>query len=92
MQDTRRVHPIQISDLKEALLNAVDRNPSTSVCALTASIIAPASTMWRVLHVESLHAFHLQRDRILPAEDYPRLLELHKKCVRSALPMICFVY
>ncbi|GIY26810.1 hypothetical protein CEXT_229581 [Caerostris extrusa] len=64
--------PNKISELEEGLLNAVDRNPITSVCALTAAIIATRFNLRRILHREGLHGFHLQRHQILHAEDYPR--------------------
>ncbi|GIY54142.1 hypothetical protein CDAR_605211 [Caerostris darwini] len=90
MEDTRRVHPIQIYDLEQGVLNAVDRNPSTSVCVLTAAIIAPSSTLWRVQHKEGLHAFHLQRDQVFQVKDYPRRVAFARKS-ESVWHFPCFV-
>ncbi|GIY03832.1 oxysterol-binding protein-related protein 1 [Caerostris darwini] len=68
-QDIGHVQPILITDLEEDLLNAVNRNPSTSVCALVASTIESLSILWRIMHIEGLHDFHLQRDQDPPEDD-----------------------
>ncbi|GIY54146.1 hypothetical protein CDAR_605231 [Caerostris darwini] len=46
--------------------------------------------MWCVLHREGLHVFHLQRDQILQAEDYPRRPAFAQKSA-SVRHFPCFV-
>jgi hypothetical protein len=48
------------SDLEDRILTHVANNPATSMRKIAAVEGVPQSIVWRVLHKQCLHPYHLQ--------------------------------
>lgn len=72
IEGTGRPRTARTPVFEEGVLNAVDRNPDTSVRALAVATGTSRTTVHRVLQGEALHPFHVQRVQLLQPEDPPR--------------------
>jgi hypothetical protein len=52
----------------------VDEEPNVSCRRLVLRIDISSFTIWRTLHEQELHPYHLQRVQHLKPEDLPRLI------------------
>jgi hypothetical protein len=74
MADTGRGKTVRTVDFEEDVLQRFEDNPSTSTRAVGNTLEVSRSTVWRVLHGENMHAFHLQKVHALEPRDFPRRL------------------
>lgn len=74
-QDTGRTRMTRTPALEEEILRRVEEAPGTSTRTIARDIAASQSSVWRTLHREHLHPYHLQRVQSLQPEDYPGRVE-----------------
>ena len=56
---------------EERIVEHVIDNPSTSVRKTAERVGCSASTVWRTIHTNLLHPYHIQRVQALNLDDYP---------------------
>ncbi|KAJ4433103.1 hypothetical protein ANN_15360 [Periplaneta americana] len=52
-------------------LDMIDQDPAISTRAISAALVIPQSTVWRMLRRKQLYPFHLQKVQELTPADYP---------------------
>lgn len=72
MADTGREKSVRTVALEEDVIQRVDDNPRTSTRTVGNELNISKSSVWRILHEEKLHPFHLQKVHALEPGDHPR--------------------
>jgi hypothetical protein len=62
----------RVLDLEPEILQAVEEEPNVSCRRLALRMSVSSFTIWRTLHEQGLHPYHLQRVQHLKPEDPPR--------------------
>jgi hypothetical protein len=62
----------RVLDLEPEILQAVEEEPNVSCLRLALRMNVSSFTIWRTLHEQGLHPYHLQRIQHLKPEDPPR--------------------
>ncbi|GFW36497.1 DUF4817 domain-containing protein [Trichonephila clavipes] len=68
--DTGRQRTTRTVDAEDRVLQELERNPSTSTRVVSRETHIPQATIWRIVHDEGLHPYHLQRVQALELGDY----------------------
>lgn len=74
-QDTGRPRSVRTPEFEEAVLTEFQDQPSTSTRQVAHNLGVDHSVVWRVLHEQLLHPYHLQKVQHLKVEDYPRRVQ-----------------
>lgn len=78
-----RPRVIMTQQLEEAILQAVEDDPSTSTRRLSLQFNISHQSVWRVLHVNLLYPYHIQRVQALLPRDFPARLEFCRWFLRK---------
>jgi len=70
---------------KQRILAHVAANPGTSTRRISSAEGVHRSTVWRILHVDGLYPYHLQRVQGLKPEDLPRLVRFCQRCLEQCV-------
>ena len=89
MQDTRRRWLTRTVNVAEQVLQSIEDNPNTSTRSISQQLGVSQSSLWRILHEERVHPYHLQRVQLLQPDDYPKVWNLHNGSCRK-VPWIPF--
>ena len=92
MQDTGRRRLTRTVNVAEQVLQSIEYNPNTSARAISLQLGVSQSSVWRILHEDREHPYHLQRVQLLQPDDYPKHVEfaewfLQKGAVDSVFPV-----
>lgn len=73
-----RTRTVWYPNMKETILNIVDKTLLTSTRAIACRVHVSQFTVWRVLNKERLHLFHIQRVQTLQVSDYSLRVEFYQ--------------
>lgn len=62
---------IRTPEIEEAVLNAIEDEPSTSVRKISANLGVNRDLVWTILKDQQLYPYHIQRVQALLPQDYP---------------------
>ncbi|GFU53978.1 uncharacterized protein TNCV_5057011 [Trichonephila clavipes] len=65
---------LRAPSLEQRILNTVDNNPSRSSRAIGRALGVSHQSVFRTLHEDRMHPYHLQRVQAITPDDYPRRL------------------
>ena len=70
---------------EQRILLHVASNPGISTRRISSAEGVHRSTVWRILHVDGLYPYHLQRVQGLKPEDLPRLVRFCQRCLEQCV-------
>lgn len=75
MNDTGAERRTRTRGMEEAVLLEVENDPGTSTRAIGARLGVSHSSVWRILHEDELHPYHVQRVQALSDGDYQQRVD-----------------
>lgn len=81
--DSGRQRISRTVDAEERVVQALQRNPSTSIRVVSRETHIPQTIVWRIVHDEGLYPYHLQRVQALQPGDYSSRMDFARWYVQE---------
>ncbi|KAG5893606.1 hypothetical protein JTB14_019277 [Gonioctena quinquepunctata] len=78
-----RPRAVRTPELEEAVLNALEENPETSTRIIAEALNSTQSTVWRIIHDQQFHPYHIQEIQALLPRDFLQRITMRQWFLRK---------
>ena len=89
-RDADRPRSTRTPHFEEDVLRLVEKNPSTSTRQVAQTLLTSQNAVWKVVHGQQLHPYHLQKVHSLLEEDYPRRVQFAEWYLQQCILQLKF--